>query len=524
MPLDPSVILAAQPPAPLNPLAVMGQVAQVGEATQQNKLLQQKVQTNQAVNDATRAATDPNTGQVDPNKLMGILSQDSRAQADLPGIMNQMQQYQVGQYKLAQDHLANMSGRISTLLETPPGALTQKSVLQSMGSMLSEGLITPNEFATETTGMPSDEAGLRQWLTGHLNRTLDGQQKVNNILGGTTATNVGGAIQMGTQSPETGYHPQANISLGLSPSEVATPTQTGVTAAGAPVEGTRGQFLQETGANVPQGGVVTPAAGVGAVTGAPPQAGATGVAAAPAPAAGPPSAAPPAGQGGPPGVPMGLSPAAQQYQTGAGQEAAAYKADIDTRTNAGANLVMRMGESLKALSEYHPGAAAPIRSQLAQDAQKWGAPQPLVDKINGGNLGATQEYQKLAVQQATEALKQALGSNRIAVMEFDQFQKSNPNLSTDPRAIQKMYQFATKVYQKDAAEQQAFQGYSSAGGDVTQFPAYWQNQMVKRGMIDPAAITQATRPGAPAPGLAPHGKPAPTSSGPGRKSLADIFG
>lgn len=521
--LDPNIILQAQAPPPPNPLAIYSQLAGLQHTTQENQLQRQQIGTNQAVSAATQAATDPNTGQVDDNKLIAILSQDRRAQAGLPEILNQVQQHKMSQYSLAMDHLTNMSGRISTLLKSAPNSLTQKDVLQSMGQMLSEGVLTPNEFATETSNLPQNDADLRNWLTGHLNRNLNSEQKLHAIMGTPTATDTGGQVNLSNVSPETGVHPLATITKGISPESASQPTQTGVTAQGAPVIGTRGQFAQEAGAPLPQGGQVTPAVGPAAATamtgsGAAVQPQATGAPAAHAAPPGPPSG----GQGGAPGVVMGLGSAKENYLAGAGKEAADYKNDIDTRTSAGANLVMRMGESLKALGEYKPGASVTIRSQLAQEAQKWGLPQSKVDAIAGGNLGAIQEFQKLAVQQSTEALKQALGSNRIAVMEFDQFQKANPNLASDPRAIQKMYSFANKVYQRDAAEQQEFASYANSGGDVTQFPAYWQNQMVQRGMIDPSAIAVATRSGAPAPGK-PRA-PAPTSKPAGRKSLSDIFG
>ncbi len=222
MPLDPNIILNAQAPPPPNPIAIMGQIAQAGEAVQNNKLLQQKVGTNQAVSDATKASIDPQSGQVDTNKLMGILSKDPRAQADLPNIMGQILTNQQQQFSTAQQHLSNMSGRLSTLLKTAPGSLSQKDVLESMGQMLSEGLINPKEFATEAENLPADEGGIRQFLTQHLNRTLESQQRLNAMLGSPTTTETGAGTQYGTFGPETGYHPGPTVTRGLSPEGATT--------------------------------------------------------------------------------------------------------------------------------------------------------------------------------------------------------------------------------------------------------------------------------------------------------------
>ena len=253
--VDPSIELGIHS-EPVNPLSILGSVTTIGNAMQENKLLRQRVGTNQAVSDAMKQSVDPTTGQVDSNKLMSIVAQDPRAQAGLPEIMSNMQAYRTNQFNLAKSHLDNMSGRISSLLSSPPGSLDQKTVLGAMGQLVAEGMISPKEFAVEASGMPSDEPGIRQFLTTHLNRTLDSATRLTAIFGSPTSINTGGQTITANVSPETGVHQTGTINNTLSPEAAATPTQIGTVQnganKGAPIQGTEGQFIQEaTGAAPP---------------------------------------------------------------------------------------------------------------------------------------------------------------------------------------------------------------------------------------------------------------------------------
>jgi len=58
----------------------------------------------------------------------------------------------------------------------------------------------------------------------------------------------------------------------------------------------------------------------------------------------------------------------------------------------------------------------------------------------------------LAAQTAMESLKQAMGgSGRITQAEFKVFQQNNPNIELDPRAIDKIYEFADANLQVNLA-------------------------------------------------------------------------
>jgi hypothetical protein len=156
----------------------------------------------------------------------------------------------------------------------------------------------------------------------------------------------------------------------------------------------------------------------------------------------------------------------------------------------GADLNMRLKESADALKNFQAGGGKETRAQIAQVAQGMGMPDKVVNGIAGGDLASMQEFQKLAVTQAMESLKQTLASQsgqagRMTQSEFQQFLKVNPNLSTDPQAIKKLYNFSNRVYQRDLAEQQTFQQYLSQGGNPAGFPAYWAQESTRRGYTNP---------------------------------------
>jgi hypothetical protein len=86
---------------------------------------------------------------------------------------------------------------------------------------------------------------------------------------------------------------------------------------------------------------------------------------------------------------------------------------------------------------------------------------------------------------ATAALRaQFAGStSKFTQMEWQRFQESNPNLDTDPRAIEKMFAFAKKIYHLQSSEQKALNLYKQTGEPIDQFPAWWNSRLQKSGWL-----------------------------------------
>ena len=190
---------------------------------------------------------------------------------------------------------------------------------------------------------------------------------------------------------------------------------------------------------------------------------------------------------------------ATEPQLGAKNQA--YKDSVEYEKNLNAHvsesqaLLQRIGESRQALTKFQSGGGAESRATLASMAQAIpGMPISVVDKIAGGNLSAMQEFQKYAAQEALGTMNQALASdsgpgskgNRIA-MEL--FIKNNPNLPTDPRAIEKIFNFQTGLHNQLLDQSNTYQTYKDKGEDVTKFPNYWANQTIQRGYVKPEIKT-----------------------------------
>jgi hypothetical protein len=178
----------------------------------------------------------------------------------------------------------------------------------------------------------------------------------------------------------------------------------------------------------------------------------------------------------------------KQFRGQRAQKIAAYEDGLNNRVQQGQDLNMRLQAQVQDLKNFRAGGGTETRAHIAQAAQALGMPKNIVDGIAGGDLGSIQAFDKLAAQTAMEQLKQSMGgSGRITQAEFKVFSERNPNPSTDPEAIGKMFAFATHVMQRDMAEQRAYNAYLKNGGDPADFPNVWTSMAMKLGYVDPAA-------------------------------------
>ena len=194
---------------------------------------------------------------------------------------------------------------------------------------------------------------------------------------------------------------------------------------------------------------------------------------------------------------------------------------ISGKVSAAQELMQRIEQSRDALARFQSGGGESFRTDLAQSAQAIGAPKSMVDRIAGGDLSAAQEFQKYAAQQALQTLIQTMTSDtgtmagRLNVAEMNVFNKSNPGLDTDPRAIEKMYNFATKIHNNGMKESDLYSNFVSDPRnpkDASVFANKWQHYQLDNGMVNPRMVTgeamgtQAPKtPSAPTPNVSPSG-------------------
>ena len=164
-----------------------------------------------------------------------------------------------------------------------------------------------------------------------------------------------------------------------------------------------------------------------------------------------------------------------------------YQKALDDRVKTGQNIMQTIQPAWEALqdlkkSDQSPGGLATARMTLAQLAQGLGASPEVVDKIS--KLGDTQEFSKLMVNSTMSQITQQLPqSSKLAVSEFNAFSKNNPNLDTDPRAIEKIFNFWSGIQNINKTEQSEMNKYLAKGGNVSEWPEKWQGIAEKRGLV-----------------------------------------
>jgi hypothetical protein len=263
MPIDPSIALNANAPKPANPLQQALSIAQFRALNASGLAAQQQLAANRATSSAYQQATDPNTGVVDNNKLVGILSQSPDAAYNLPqviqGINTQKQQQQTLQTGQLDQSIKAQTGLrqgLGSLLTKPD--LSPQDVQNFATTQLQAGAITPQVYQAELQSMPQDPQQLRQWVSQHYMSALSGETQLHAMLPQYAQINTGPATVAVNQNPmaagggvgTVGY----TVQNGLSPSDAASPVT--VNANGQPTMITKAQFAGAQG-GAPNGAAPT---------------------------------------------------------------------------------------------------------------------------------------------------------------------------------------------------------------------------------------------------------------------------
>jgi hypothetical protein len=260
MPIDTSIALNANAPQPTNPLQTALQVAQFRAYNANGLQAQQSLAANRAISSAYQQATDPTTGQVDNNKLMGIISQDPDAANKLgevvQGINTQKQQQatlegtRLDQAQKAQGALRSGMGSLLTKPDLSPG-----DIQGFVGTMVKAGAIPQQVAEAELQSMPQDPAQIRPWLAQHFNSALSGEQQLANMKPQFAQVNTGPATVAVNQNPNAiGANGQPmgvgsvgyTVGNGLSPSDAAAQVPV-INPDGTPGTRSKASVLQEQG-------------------------------------------------------------------------------------------------------------------------------------------------------------------------------------------------------------------------------------------------------------------------------------
>ena len=129
-----------------------------------------------------------------------------------------------------------------------------------------------------------------------------------------------------------------------------------------------------------------------------------------------------------------------------------YQKDLTDRVGGGIQIDARINEAEQLMNQFKPGAGARAYADVAQRLQAIGAPQDLVDKVAGGDLSATQSFNKFIAQAVTSGIGQLQGNPTANMM--NDYLKNNPDVTSDPRALKRFFEFAHKQNQMAYDEQQ----------------------------------------------------------------------
>ena len=152
-----------------------------------------------------------------------------------------------------------------------------------------------------------------------------------------------------------------------------------------------------------------------------------------------------------------------------------YQKNLINKVDADNQVVQRTAEMKDLLSEFKPGAGSETRMDIAKKLQAIGAPNTLVDSIARGDLSAGQSFNKFIAQMVSSAAHQA-GGTGAGVGEIDNYIKNNPDINTDPRALNRFIGFVEKQSARDRFELNAL---SEAQKDPNFKPENWINDYSK---------------------------------------------
>lgn len=173
---------------------------------------------------------------------------------------------------------------------------------------------------------------------------------------------------------------------------------------------------------------------------------------------------------------FGQTPTQKSYTTGAGTNMADFEKDLNSKVEAGSEVVQRINRQQELLNNFRTGATGDARERLAAYARDMGASEKVVKGLGGGDPAAAQEFEKLAVQTNLQQLRETIGNNRMLKTEFDAFSQANPSIGTDPAATTKAFDWMRGVYKRDFTQQQALAEYKKSGQPIDQFPAAYAAQ------------------------------------------------
>jgi hypothetical protein len=239
----------------------LGKALAVKQGMLQNQMLQQDFAARRGSGEAYQAAIDPNSGELDTNKLLGIASADPRIAYKAGELVREAQERKLqqagissAQAKSFNDHLGIVGASLSSLLAGDD--FSRDAIVGKAAGLLGNSAIAPElrkgmqgDVVALIQQLGDDPAANKQILTQLMVQNLGAQERIAALFGAPQTINTGGQTQVVAPSAVTGKLTQvgAPIQNTMDPATATQPTPVMTTdAQGNPVQAatTRAQFAQ----------------------------------------------------------------------------------------------------------------------------------------------------------------------------------------------------------------------------------------------------------------------------------------
>lgn len=256
MAIDASIAAGGNQPNMLQSL--MGATQLKGAMLNQQQLTQQ-MGANKAISSAYQQATDPATGQVDQNKLLGLISQDPNAAYNMPQVQSQILEqrnkaleFDKNKFDLAMKQNTYFKNQFAPLANAENVSLEDLSRIGA--GAVKDGLLPVEEIVRKMQDIPNDPAGRKQWVKSFYLQSLDNASQLEAMMPKTQVLNTGGQQQILNIDPMTGRPTiAAALQNSMDPNTASAPMQVFNPQTGAMENITRQQFANGAAPGQPQG-------------------------------------------------------------------------------------------------------------------------------------------------------------------------------------------------------------------------------------------------------------------------------
>ena len=170
-----------------------------------------------------------------------------------------------------------------------------------------------------------------------------------------------------------------------------------------------------------------------------------------------------------------------------------YIKDLNVKNSIALETDMRLGEAKGLLKLIKGGAGTKNFAEIAKFAQSINLPSSLVDSIAGGDLSAVQSAQKFI----TQAVIQGATANPGTAESINRYIKDNPEVGTDPRALERFINFTEKLNQKTFDETEFLLAQKKSGKFNPETHVQEVQQFLRKQYLNPNEKKEVLKEGQP---------------------------